>query len=87
MVKHKATKGNFRRSSSSFEKGALLAANLGDDADTTAAVYGQLAGAFHGAEAIPAGWLKKLAMREFIEQMADNLLALSENLAPLRKEG
>jgi ADP-ribosyl-[dinitrogen reductase] hydrolase len=73
--------------SASFEKGALLAANLGDDADTTAAVYGQLAGAFHGAAAIPAGWLKKLAMREFIEQMADNLLALSENLDTLRKEG
>ena len=32
--------------SSTFERGALLAANLGDDADTTAAVFGQLAGAF-----------------------------------------
>jgi ADP-ribosyl-[dinitrogen reductase] hydrolase len=38
----------------------LLAANLGDDADTTAAVFGQLAGAFYGAEAIPQGWLAKL---------------------------
>jgi ADP-ribosyl-[dinitrogen reductase] hydrolase len=73
--------------SSSFEKGALLAANLGDDADTTAAIYGQLAGAYYGAEAIPAGWLEKLTMREFIEQMADNLLALSENLAPAKKGG
>ena len=27
--------------------------NLGDDADTTAAVYGQLAGAFYGEEEIP----------------------------------
>ena len=32
------------------------AVNLGDDADTTGAVYGQLAGAFYGAEAIPAAW-------------------------------
>jgi ADP-ribosyl-[dinitrogen reductase] hydrolase len=37
-----------------------------------------LAGAFHGAAAIPAGWLAKLAMRDFIEQMADNLIALSD---------
>jgi ADP-ribosyl-[dinitrogen reductase] hydrolase len=59
-----------------------LAANLGDDADTTASVYGQLAGSFYGANGIPAGWLDKLAMREFIEQIADGLLALSLNLAP-----
>ena len=63
--------------SSTFERGALLAANLGDDADTTAAVFGQLGGAFYGVDAIPAGWLEKLAMRDFIREMADNLLALS----------
>ena len=67
--------------SDSFEKGALLAANLGDDADTTAAIYGQLAGAFHGAAAIPAAWLAKLAMRDFIEQMAEDLIALSGRMA------
>src|SRR5215217_7655293 len=39
--------------SDSFEEGCLLAANLSDDADTTAAIYGQLAGAFYGEEAIP----------------------------------
>ena len=71
--------------SDSFERGALLAANLGNDADTTAAIYGQLAGAYHGADGIPAGWLDRLAMREFITGMADNLLALSENLAPAKK--
>jgi ADP-ribosylglycohydrolase len=42
-----------------FKAGELLAANLGDDSDGVAAVYGQLAGAFHGAEAIPADWLEK----------------------------
>jgi ADP-ribosyl-[dinitrogen reductase] hydrolase len=61
--------------SDTFEKGALLAANLGDDADTTAAVYGQLAGAMYGVDGIPAKWLEKLAMREFIEQMADELFS------------
>jgi ADP-ribosyl-[dinitrogen reductase] hydrolase len=65
------------RTSNTFAKGALLAANLGNDADTTAAVYGQLAGAYYGADAIPAGWLEKLATRDFIRDMADNLLALS----------
>ena len=65
--------------SSTFERGALLAGNLGNDADTTAAVFGQLAGAFYGAEAIPHGWLAKLAMREFITEMADSLGALSES--------
>ena len=43
--------------SSSFERGALLAANLGNDADTTCAIYGQLAGAFYSASAIPEKWL------------------------------
>jgi ADP-ribosyl-[dinitrogen reductase] hydrolase len=59
-------------------RAARIAANLGDDADTTAAVFGQLAGAFYGAEAIPQGWLEKLAMREFITGMADSLGSLSE---------
>jgi ADP-ribosyl-[dinitrogen reductase] hydrolase len=35
-------------SASDFRLGALLAVNLGDDADTTGAIYGQLAGAFYG---------------------------------------
>lgn len=61
----------------SFEQAVLAAANLGDDADTTAAICGQLAGAFYGAGAIPAGWLEKLVMRAEIEQMADQLLALA----------
>ena len=40
--------------SDDFKEGALLAANLGDDADTTTAIYGQLAGAYYGVEGIPA---------------------------------
>lgn len=61
--------------SSSYKEGALLAVNLGNDADTTAAVYGQLAGAFYGYAAIPEAWRQKLAMRERIENYADQLLA------------
>ncbi len=56
----------------SFEAAVLRAANLGDDADTTAAIVGQIAGAFYGVEAIPARWLARLAMREDITQMAEN---------------
>ena len=67
--------------SSSFERGALLAANLGNDADTTCAIYGQLAGAMYGMSGIPQRWLERLAMRKLIEQMADQLLGLSEHLA------
>jgi ADP-ribosyl-[dinitrogen reductase] hydrolase len=53
--------------STTFEDGALLAVNLGDDADTTGAVYGQLAGAFYGVEAIPTRWRSALALRERLE--------------------
>ena len=56
-----------------FREGALLVVNLGDDADTTGAVYGQIAGAHYGVEAIPAEWRERLAMREMIESMADSL--------------
>lgn len=59
--------------SSDFREGALLAVNLGDDADTTGAVYGQLAGACHGAAGIPAEWLATLAHRDLIETFARRL--------------
>lgn len=59
--------------SRTFGEGCLLAANLGDDADTTAAVYGQLAGAFYGEPGIPAEWLDKLAHRDVIEDLAERL--------------
>jgi len=47
--------------------------NLGNDADTTAAIYGQLAGAADGVEAIPAEWRTRLAHRALIERLADGL--------------
>ena len=56
-----------------FRDGALLAANLGEDADTTAAIYGQLAGAHYGAEGIPAEWRGLLTMGAEITSMADRL--------------
>lgn len=59
--------------SDNFHEGCLLAANLGDDADTTAAIYGQIAGAYYGEAAIPAEWREKLALRDTIECLADQL--------------
>ena len=59
--------------SDSFEEGCLMAANLGDDADTTAAVYGQIAGAFYGEQGIPARWRQRVTMHDEIVQLADQL--------------
>jgi ADP-ribosyl-[dinitrogen reductase] hydrolase len=62
-----------------FREGCLMAANLGNDADTTAAVYGQLAGAYYGENGIPLPWREKLAKRELITAMADKLYDLAQN--------
>lgn len=59
----------------SFEQAILAAVNLGDDADTTAAICGQLAGAYYGVDAIPRGWLEQLAMRDGIAVLAQQLYA------------
>ena len=59
--------------SETFQEGALLAVNLGNDADTTGAVYGQLAGAFHGALGIPKPWLRRLAFPLMMETLAEKL--------------
>ena len=58
-----------------FREGALMAVNLGDDADTTGAIYGQIAGAHYGVEAIPAKWRERLTMTTEIASMADSLYA------------
>ena len=62
---------------SSFEEGALLVANLGGDADTTAAIYGQLAGAYYGEEALPPAWLEKCVFVPLLVAAADALCALA----------
>ena len=59
--------------SGSFAEAVLTAANLGEDADTTAAVTGQLAGAIHGVEGIPAKWRENVALGPRIEAMAGRL--------------
>jgi len=59
-----------------FRDAILKAVNLGDDADTTAAICGQIAGAYYGESGIPAEWLEKLLMRDKISDFADKLQEL-----------
>jgi ADP-ribosyl-[dinitrogen reductase] hydrolase len=56
-----------------FRDAILTAVNLGDDADTTAAVCGQVAGAFYGESGIPGHWRKRLVMVQEIRTLADQL--------------
>ncbi|CAN5430043.1 ADP-ribosylglycohydrolase family protein [soil metagenome] len=60
---------------SDFAEAVLLAANLGDDADTVAAITGQLAGALWGASSIPQAWRERVAWGDEIAQTACALLA------------
>ncbi len=61
----------------SFADAVLRAANLGDDADTTAAIAGQVAGAYYGEEGIPEEWRVHLTLADQIVAMADRLLDLA----------
>jgi ADP-ribosyl-[dinitrogen reductase] hydrolase len=56
-----------------FREGCLLAANLGGDADTIAAIYGQLAGAHYGEQGIPEQWRQRLAWHDHIRTLAEKL--------------
>ena len=63
----------------SFEDCLIKTANLGGDADTTAAIAGSLAGAHYGVNAIPQRWLKKLnkTTKHSIEKQCVALLSLN----------
>lgn len=63
---------------SSFEEAVLRAVNLGDDADTTGAVCGQLAGAYWGKAGIPEPWLDGLVKRDLVEGFSSKLIEASE---------
>lgn len=58
-----------------FEAAILKAANLGDDADTTAAICGQIAGAHYGINNIPEWWRLQLTWLDQITAWADALYA------------
>ena len=60
-----------------FLGGLYLAVNLGNDSDTTGAVYGQLAGAYYGEDAIPAEWRGAVQRWGDVSDVADRLLEAS----------
>lgn len=57
-----------------YAEAVLIAANLGEDADATAAITGQLAGALYGISSIPTDWRDRVAWSELIRVVADRLL-------------
>ena len=68
--------------SSSFREAVLLAANLGGDAASVAAVAGQLAGAIYGCNAIPEDWQAGVAAGETLKALAEELLAAGNTSFP-----
>ncbi len=59
--------------SNNFEDGCLMAVNLGWDADTTGAVYGQIAGSYYGLDSIPKKWIEKIWDLKLIKSFANKL--------------
>ena len=74
-------------STDNFEDAILRATNLGEDADTTAAICGQIAGAHYGMSAIPARWRSRLAMLEHIDATAQRLFEQAQARAQQSSQG
>jgi ADP-ribosyl-[dinitrogen reductase] hydrolase len=70
----------------SFEEGALKAVNLGNDADTVGAVYGMLAGAYYGVNAIPTEWIGKCSFQGLVQTIVDEILIRSQQLTVVAAE-
>lgn len=62
-----------------FKDGLIAAVNLGGDSDTIGAVYGQLAGAYYGFDAIPARWIKSIKTYKKIDEMIEKFVAATND--------
>lgn len=71
-------------STGGFEECLVKTVNRGDDADTTAAIAGAIAGARYGLDAIPPRWLDALdpALRAELPSLASRLVGLSPLFGP-----
>ena len=58
----------------SFEDGLIAAVNLGGDADSIGAVFGQIAGAYYGFDAIPARWVKAVKTWQTVDGLIERFL-------------
>ena len=67
-------------STETFRDGAIKVVNLGDDSDTVGAVYGGLAGAYYGIEAIPIEWMDGLVERSLLEKVVQGTVDLVAQL-------
>jgi len=73
-----------------FEDCLIETVNKGEDADTTGAIVGMLAGALYGVEAIPKRWLDKLepSVKDEITHQVNGLLVLSlSEMLALKQNG
>jgi len=71
---------------SSFEDGLIAAVNLGGDADSIGAVFGQIAGAYYGYKAIPERWLRKIKDRKTVNDLIEGCLAQCKAVTAASKE-
>lgn len=62
--------------SATFEEGLIAAVNLGGDADSIGAVYGQLAGAYYGFNAIPERWVKSVKDWAKVDALIGSFLSI-----------
>ena len=63
----------------SFEDGLVAAVNLGGDSDSICAVFGQIAGAYYGFDAIPDRWVKAVKTWKVVDDLIERFM----NLLPL----
>ncbi len=66
------------QSTKTFEDGLIAAVNLGGDADSIGAVYGQIAGAYYGFDAIPERWWKAVEECQKVNDLIEALIHLKE---------
>lgn len=57
-----------------FEEGMIAAVNLGGDSDSIGAVYGQIAGAYYGFEAIPERWVKAVKTWQVVDDLIERFI-------------
>ncbi|KAG9015246.1 hypothetical protein FRB90_004866 [Tulasnella sp. 427] len=57
-----------------YEEGLLKLLPLGEDVDTVGAVYGAIAGACYGLEAIPERWMNDLHKKEVLDRVYEGLI-------------
>ncbi|CAF3668791.1 unnamed protein product [Rotaria socialis] len=76
----------FWNDENSFQIGVLKVVNLGDDTDSTAAIYGQLAGAYYGRSSIPIHWMKQLYAAPLIECIGQWLYVEAHQIGSSNRE-